>query len=108
MLVEVEKFCESRGILKPSSSLGPKEQESLHLVTNSSYLHTSYFNSDLMASNKEEMLSNTENLTIVNLEAGCDYKKHLISIFREMEDPFATEIEGVLDYEQNPSDPTQP
>jgi hypothetical protein len=45
----------------------------------------------------------------VSLEAAtCDYKKHLIQIFRQMEDPFATEIEGVLDYEQNPSDPTKP
>jgi len=48
-------------------------------------------------------------LTIVKLDPNaCDYKRHVIEIFRLMEDPFGTEIEGVLDYEQNPSDPTHP
>ena len=62
-----------------------------------------------MDQNREEMIQNTEELTIVKLDPNaCDYKKHLISIFRDMEDPFGTEIEGVLDYEQNPSDPTKP
>jgi hypothetical protein len=62
-----------------------------------------------MEENIQDMVQNTEELTIVKLEANtCDYKKNLISIFRDMEDPFGTEILGVLDYEQNPSDPTKP
>ena len=55
------------------------------------------------------MEQNTEELVTVKLDANkCDYKKHLLEIYREMEDPFGTEIEGVLDYEQNPSDPSKP
>ena len=107
--LDVEKFCQSRGIIKNDGNLSAKEQETLNLVNGSSYLNTAHFNSDLLAQNKAEMIDNTEELTIVSLDPNtCDYKKHLISIFREMEDPFGTEIEGVLDYEQNPSDPTKP
>ena len=55
------------------------------------------------------MLQNTQDLEIVKLDANtCAYKKNLLEIYRQMEDPFGTEIEGVLDYEQNPSDPTKP
>ena len=72
-------------------------------------MNTAHFNSEVMEENREQMVSNTEELTIVKLDPNtCDYKKHLISIYRNMEDPFGTEIEGVLDYEQNPSDPTKP
>ena len=108
-LEDVEKFCQVRGILKAESKFSEKEQETSTLVNGSSYLNTAHFNGDIMDQNREEMIQNTEELTIVKLDPNaCDYKKHLISIFRDMEDPFGTEINGVLDYEQNPSDPTKP
>ncbi len=98
-----------RGILQPTSKLTPKEMEIYDIVNNSSFLNTAHFNSDLMVSNREDMEQNTEELIVVKLDANaCDYKKHIITIFRQMEDPYNTEIVGVMDYEQNPSDPTHP
>ena len=106
---DVDKFCQSRGIIKSDGKLSAKEQETLNLVNGSSYLNTAHFNSEVMEENREQMVSNTEELTIVKLDPNtCDYKKHIISIYRNMEDPFGIEIEGVLDYEQNPSDPSKP
>lgn len=95
--------------MQPTSQLTPKELETYYIVNNSSFLNAGHFDPELMDQNREEMLQNTEELIHVKLEAnGCDYKKHIIEIFRKMEDPFNTELEGVLDYEQNPSDPTHP
>jgi hypothetical protein len=72
-------------------------------------MNADHFSSEQMNKCKDEMEQNTEELTIITLDPNrCDYKKHIIQIFREMEDPFGTEIEGVLDYEQNPSDPAHP
>jgi hypothetical protein len=74
--------------------------ETYNIVNNSSFLNTGHFNAELMVKNREEMLQNTEELTIVNLDPNtCQYKQHIIQIFRQMEDPYNTEIEGVMDYE---------
>ena len=38
-----------------------------------------------------------------------EYKGSIIDVFKSIEDPFGIEIEnGVMDYEQNPSEPTKP
>lgn len=38
-----------------------------------------------------------------------DYKKEILGIFKDIEDPFRIEIGGeTFDYEQNPSDPSNP
>ena len=107
-LEDVEKFLQVRGIVK-NGVFSQKEQETSYLVNNSSFLNTNHFNSEIMEQKREDMVQNTEELTIVKLDPNtCQYKKHLIEIFRAMEDPFGTELEGVLEYEQNPSDPTKP
>jgi len=56
-------------------------------------------------------MENTEKLQVVVFEVPetVNYKQHLLSIFKNIEDPFGTEIVGdVFDYEQNPSEPSQP
>jgi len=69
-----------------------------------------YFQPDLIELNNEEMLRNTEKLEAVTFPEPdiVNYKKHLLDSFKDIEDPFNLEIEGILDYEQNPSDPSQP
>jgi hypothetical protein len=63
--------------------LNPKDLEIYNIVNNSSFLNAAHFNPELMDQNRDEMLQNTEELTIVKLDPNaCDYKKHIIQIFR--------------------------
>ena len=118
----LEKFLITRGILAPKEALkDPKDIEMYNLSNQSSFLNEDkpldpkledsvYFQPDLVQLNNEEMLRNTEKLEAVTFPEPdiVNYKKHLLDAFKDIEDPFNLEIEGVFDYEQNPSDPSQP
>ena len=56
-----------------------------------------------------ELVENTEELHEKLFDPNTiKYKSEILSAYREMVDPFGIEIQGNLDYEQNPSDPSNP
>ena len=106
----VENFLILRGILKPTELIKEKkDKETLFLCNQSSYLNKQSYNDDTVQKLNEELILNTEELQPITLEGyNVNYKRILIDIFNDIQDPFQIEFEGETNYEQNPSDPSKP
>jgi len=112
----------TRGIIIPTENLKePKDIEAYNLVNKGSFMNEGqpidpkikdsvYFDEDLVDENMHRVIVDGATLEVVTFDdpGKVKYKNHLISLFRDIEDPFQQEFEGVMNYEQNPSNPSQP
>lgn len=74
------------------------------LAVGSSYMQDSLKNEEVEALNR--YLENTEKINEIKLDPQfINYRESLYESYREVEDPFRTEITD-LNYDQNPSEPS--
>lgn len=96
----LDKYLKARGIVASSDAITePKDQETYYLCNESNFNNTKLFSEELVKELNAEM-AETEQLASGDFEVKLEhatnpYKFSLLSAFKEIADPFDTEIAGV-------------
>ena len=99
-----------KGVIDPSTTSGkrfdnPKDEMEHELAVGSNFLQENLNYEEVETLNK--YIWEKERIVELHLDpATINYRECLVDTFKGVEDPFSTEI-GDLNYDQNPTDPSQ-